>query len=58
MTLVETFIDVWNNPEKYPDVITVNDFFDLVEIPKEDRTDFAFAAIIKQAMEAGNENQV
>ncbi len=56
MNLAETLIDLWNNPEKYPDTITVNDFFDLVNIPQEDRTDFAFAAIVMQAQEAENEN--
>ena len=32
---------------------TWDDFFDFVEIPKENRTDFACACILKQVMERG-----
>lgn len=56
MTLAEALIDIWNNPEQYPGVVTVNDFFDLVGIPQEDRSDFVFTAIVIQATEVGNEN--
>ena len=58
MNLANKLIEVWNNPEKYPEVVTVNDFFDLVKIPQEDRSDFVFAAIVIQATEAQDENQV
>jgi len=37
---------VLENPEEYPHVKTVDDFFDLMEVPTRVRNDFAFAAIL------------
>lgn len=45
------FLDVFPQLTYSHDLPTWDDFFDYANIPKEDRTDFACAAIIKKVKE-------
>jgi len=52
MNLAKAFSEKLNDPNLSEDY-TIDDFYDEVGIPKEQRSDFATAAIIKQALEMG-----
>lgn len=49
MNLAKAYIDYTD--AGMPDGDTWDDFFDHVNVPKEDRNQFAVAAILKQALE-------
>ena len=40
---------ILDSPEKYPNLITIDDFFKYVGISKEHRSDFVFACILHNA---------
>lgn len=43
--------EVLKHPEKYTDILTVEDFLSSIDIPEEHQSDFAFACYLKQALE-------
>ena len=48
---VKILREILDNPEIYTDILTINDFFDCIDLAVEHRTDFAFACYLKQALE-------